>query len=170
MTVRLLRFALALSLLAGLSGIALPQTAMAQQGAGSIHLDVYKSPTCGCCSLWMDHLSENGFSNTGHHPDALGEFKRDLGIPVRYGSCHTGVSEEGYLFEGHVPARFIRAFLANPPEGALGLAVPAMPVGSPGMEYKDRFNPYDVLLLRKDGSVEVYASVGSYDEQFDEAD
>lgn len=148
----------------------LPGALMAQQNGASVHLDVYKSPTCGCCTLWMDHLAGNGFTSTGHHPDELGEFKRELGIPLRYGSCHTGVSEEGYVFEGHVPARYIQAFLDDPPEGALGLAVPAMPVGSPGMEYKDQFRPYDILLLHKDGGVEVYASVGSYDQQFDGAD
>jgi hypothetical protein len=115
----------------------------------------------------MDHLGESGFTSTGHHPDQLSELKRDLGIPVRYGSCHTGVSKDGYLFEGHVPARYIQQFLANPPDGALGLTVPAMPVGSPGMEYNDQFMPYDVLLLRKDGTVEVYVSVESYAQQFD---
>ena len=132
----------------------------------SVHLDVYKSPYCGCCTLWMDHLEENGFTSTSHHPDELGVLKRELGVPARYGSCHTGVSEAGFVFEGHVPARFIQAFLDNPPADAIGLTVPAMPVGSPGMEYKDQFNPYDVLLLKKDGSVEVYASVATYEEQF----
>ena len=135
--------------------------------AAATHLDVHKSPTCGCCTLWMDHLAENGFTTTGHHPDALDELKRELGVPVRYGSCHTGVSKEGFVFEGHVPARYITQFLANPPADAIGLTVPAMPVGSPGMEYQDHFMPYDVLLLKKDGSVEVYASVGSYEAQFD---
>ena len=173
MTVRPFLAMLGLTLWLGLPGVALAQpdgAAMTQPDSASIHLDVYKSPTCGCCTLWMDHLAANGFTSTGHHPDELGEFKRDLGIPPRYGSCHTGVSAEGYLFEGHVPARYIRAFLDDPPDGALGLTVPAMPVGSPGMEYRDRFRPYDILLLRKDGEVEVFASVGSYDEQFDGAD
>ena len=132
----------------------------------TIHLDVYKSPYCGCCTLWMDHLVENGFTSTSHHPEELGVLKQELGVPARYGSCHTGVSEAGFVFEGHVPARYVRAFLDNPPEDAIGLTVPAMPVGSPGMEYKDQFNPYDVLLLKRDGSVEVYASVASYEEQF----
>jgi hypothetical protein len=141
--------------------------AMANQDASAIHLDVYKSPTCGCCTKWMDHLAGNGFSTTSHHPEELGTLKRELGVPIRYGSCHTGVTDAGYLFEGHVPARYIRQFLENPPEGALGLTVPAMPVGSPGMEYKNQFMPYDVLLLRKDGNVDVYASVETYEQQFD---
>ena len=130
------------------------------------HLDVYKSPTCGCCTKWMDHLAENGFVSTSHHPNQLSDLKRELGVPVRYGSCHTGVSENGYIFEGHVPARYITQFLADPPVDALGLTVPAMPVGSPGMEYENQFMPYDVLLLKKDGSVEVYVSIESYDQQF----
>jgi hypothetical protein len=138
----------------------------AEEGT-AVHLDVYKSPTCGCCVKWMDHVAENGYTSTGHHPQDLGELKRELGVPARYGSCHTGVSEDGYVFEGHVPARFITQFLADPPEGALGLTVPAMPVGSPGMEYKDQFMPYEVLLLKKDGSVEVFASVESYEQQFE---
>jgi hypothetical protein len=141
--------------------------AAADRSAAAVHLDVYKSPSCGCCVKWMDHLAENGMTSTSHHPEKLGEFKRELGVPVRYGSCHTGVSEAGFLFEGHVPARYIRQFLDNPPEDALGLTVPAMPVGSPGMEYRDQFMAYDVLLLKKDGSVEVYASVESYEQQFD---
>ena len=140
--------------------------AAADSGAG-VHLDVYKSPTCGCCIKWMDHLAEYGFTSTGHHPDALGSLKRELGVPARYGSCHTGVTKDGYVFEGHVPARYITQFLGDPPAGARGLTVPAMPIGSPGMEYKNQFMPYDVLLLKDDGSVEVYASVRSYEQQFD---
>ena len=148
---------MAFTLWLGLAGTA------SADDAAAIHLDVYKSPTCGCCVKWMDHLAESGFSTTGHH----GSLDQDFGVPARYGSCHTGVSKEGYVFEGHVPARYVRQFLANPPEGALGLTVPAMPVGSPGMEYRDEFNSYDVLLLKKDGSVEIYASVTSYQQQFE---
>ena len=133
----------------------------------AIHLDVYKTPTCGCCTKWMDHLTEQGLTSTGHHPADYGKLKMELGVPVRYGSCHTGVSKDGYIFEGHVPARYIKQFLESPPAGALGLSVPAMPVGSPGMEYNDQFMPYDVLLLNTDGTVDVYASVTSYDQQFD---
>jgi hypothetical protein len=153
--------AVLLMLWCGLTGLA------AADGSGAIHLDVYKSPTCGCCTKWMDHLAENGFTSTSHHPSGLSDLKRELGVPLRYGSCHTGVSRNGYVFEGHVPARYITQFLDDPPAGALGLTVPAMPVGSPGMEYKDQFAPYDVLLLKKDGTVEVYVSVKSYEQQFD---
>ena len=161
MTMPLRSLAAALALWCGTTGFV-----VAERDAAT-HLDVYKSPTCGCCTKWMEHLDENGFTSTGHHPDKLGNLKRELGVPVRYGSCHTGVSKDGYLFEGHVPARYIIKFLSAPPADALGLTVPAMPVGSPGMEYKDKFMAYDVLLLKKDGSVEVYDSVESYEQQFD---
>ena len=161
MAMLLRSYVVALVLWCGMNGFA------AAESDAAVHLDVYKSPTCGCCTKWMDHLAENGFTNTGHNRDDLSDLKRELGVPVRYGSCHTGVSKGGYLFEGHVPARYITQFLGDPPAGALGLTVPAMPVGSPGMEYKDQFMPYDVLLLKEDGSVEVYASVESYEQQFD---
>ncbi|MGB1058644.1 MAG: DUF411 domain-containing protein, partial [Ketobacter sp.] len=80
------------------------------------------------------------------------------------------VSKQGFVFEGHIPARYIQQFLANPPEGAFGLAVPAMPVGSPGMEVNERFMPYQVLLLKKDGSTEVFAAVENAAQQYEEAD
>ncbi len=76
------------------------------------------------------------------------------------------MSAEGYLFEGHVPARYMKQFLASPPADALGLAVPAMPVGSPGMEMGDRFSPYAVLLLKADGSAELFAQVDSPAQQY----
>jgi hypothetical protein len=160
MTILLRSLAPALVLWCGVAGFA-----VAEPDAAA-HLEVYKSPTCGCCTKWMAHLAENGFTSTGHHPDDLSDLKRELGVPVRYGSCHTAVSEDGYIFEGHVPARYIVQFLDDPVADALGLTVPAMPVGSPGMEYKDQFTPYDVLLLKKDGSTEVYAAVESYEQQF----
>lgn len=158
----------ALKMLLGTCGLwfGLGAVAVAQEGA-AVHLDVYKSPTCGCCTLWMNHLADQGITSAGHHPDALGALKRELGVPARYGSCHTGVSQEGFVFEGHVPARYITQFLNDPPDDALGLTVPAMPLGSPGMEYNNQFAPYEVLLLKKDGTVEVYAAVESYEQQFD---
>ena len=87
--------------------------------------------------------------------------KSDYGIAPQYRSCHTAISDEGYLFEGHVPARYVKAFLAEPPVDAIGLAVPGMPVGSPGMEMGTDFMPYQVLLLKRDGGAEIYAQVDS---------
>ena len=88
-------------------------------------LTVIKSPTCGCCVKWMDHLHDNGLQRPQTNPITSHEKKNQLGIRPQYRSCHTGVSEQGYVFEGHIPAKFIHEFLASPPDGALGLAYPA---------------------------------------------
>ncbi len=125
----------------------------------NVKLDVYKSPTCQCCGRWVSHIDTQGFKATTHHPADLNLVKRQLGIAPQYQSCHTGVSKEGYIFEGHVPADIMQRFLAEKPEGALGLAVPGMPIGSPGMEMGERYDDYDVLLLKKDGSSEVYERI-----------
>jgi hypothetical protein len=125
----------------------------------AISLDIYKSPTCGCCELWVEHVETQGFKSSVQHPDDLNAIKDKFGIKPQYQSCHTAVSADGYVFEGHIPARLVKQFLAEKPENALGLAVPGMPLGSPGMEVDDRITPYDVLLLRKDGTTSVYARV-----------
>ena len=137
----------------------------AQQAAGS-RLSVYKSPTCGCCADWVDHIEAAGFTTSIHHPENLHRIKAERGIAPRYGSCHTAISGQGYVFEGHIPARYIRQFLDNPPAAAIGLAVPAMPAGSPGMEMDGRFSPYQVLLLDKDGGHTVFARVATQAEQY----
>lgn len=137
----------------------------ARQTAGS-RLSVYKSPTCGCCADWVDHIEAAGFTTSIHHPENLNRIKAARGIAPRYGSCHTAISGQGYVFEGHIPARYIRQFLENPPAAAIGLAVPAMPAGSPGMEMDGRFSPYQVLLLDKDGGHTVFARVATQAEQY----
>ena len=124
-------------------------------------LTVLKSPTCGCCVKWMEHLHDNGFSTAVEEPENLEQQKAQLGIGPRYRSCHTAVSAQGFVFEGHVPSKFIHAFLAAPPEGSIGLSVPGMPVGSPGMEVGERFMPYQILLLQTDGSTEIFAEINS---------
>jgi len=128
-------------------------------------LEVFKSPTCGCCEGWIEHADQAGFSNKALHPDDLAGLKTGYGIEPQFRSCHTAVSADGYVFEGHVPARYVQAFLAQPPAGAIGLAVPGMPVGSPGMEMGDEFMPYQVLLLKYDGAAEVYAQVDAAADQ-----
>ncbi len=133
----------------------------------SIVLDVYKSPTCGCCKKWINHLNENGFLSKVHNRKDVSEIKRQNGIVPRYRSCHTAISKDGYAFEGHVPAKYIQQFMKEThADDVIGLSVPAMPVGTPGMEVGDKFNPYRVLLLKSDGSYETYANVQSYEEQF----
>ncbi len=132
----------------------------------AIPMTVHKSPTCGCCVKWVDHMEAAGFTVDLNHPDDLLALKDGNGIPANSRSCHTGITGSGYVFEGHVPAKFVLQFLADPPEGAIGLAVPAMPLGSPGMEVGDRFTPYDVQLLKADGTTEVFAHVGTAAEQY----
>lgn len=118
-------------------------------------IDVYKSPLCGCCEGWVAHLRDNGFTVRVHDVDDTGVHRARLGMPERYGSCHTA-SIGGYAIEGHVPAADIRRLLATRPK-AVGLAVPGMPVGSPGMEQGPRVDPYQVLLVRADGGASVFA-------------
>ncbi len=126
--------------------------------AAPARIDVWKDAACGCCNDWIAHLRAQGYAVTARD-DGNGEARRRLGMPSRYGSCHTAVVG-GYVLEGHVPAREIRRLLQEKPE-ALGLAVPGMPVGSPGMDgpaYGGRRDPYDVLLVARSGSATVYQS------------
>lgn len=121
-------------------------------------LVVYKSPTCGCCGAWVDHMTGAGFIATVHDQENLSPIKNKLGIRSDLQSCHTAVVND-YVFEGHIPADIIQQFLEEAPRDAIGLAVPGMPVGSPGMEMGDRFQAYDVLLLKSNGSTSVYAHI-----------
>jgi hypothetical protein len=130
------------------------------------HLTVYKRESCSCCNDWITHLDNNDFHTQAINDENLTQFKLDKGIAPRFHSCHTAVSTDGFVFEGHIPAKYIQTFLANKPKNALGLAVPAMPAGSPGMEMDDRFSPYKVLLLNKDGSFTTFAEVLTQMEQY----
>lgn len=141
----------------GVLAIGLPRWAGAQRAQASL-IEVWKSPTCGCCKDWIAHLEANGFASKVHDTGNTGMRGR-LGIPVALGSCHTALVG-GYAIEGHVPAADLRRLLAERPP-AIGLAVPGMPVGSPGMDgavYGGRRDPYDVLLVGRDGSTRVFTS------------
>ena len=143
-------------LLLGAAALALPAWTHAQRAATAI--EVWKSPSCGCCKDWIAHMQANGFQARVHE-DGNTDQRARLGMPVRYGACHTALVG-GYAIEGHVPAREVHRLLAERPK-AVGLAVPAMPLGSPGMdgpEYGGRRQPYDVLLVLGDGSARVYRS------------
>jgi len=143
------------------------QTPAPDSGSGEqIALTVYKDPNCACCSEWIAHMEKNHFSVEAINSNDLESIKADKNIPAQYQSCHTGISTEGYFFEGHVPAKTIKRFLSEKPEGALGLTVPSMPVGSPGMEVGDKFMPYKVFMMKASGEMEVYAEFASYQEQF----
>ena len=130
-------------------------------------LVIYKNPNCGCCQKWIDHLSSTGLQSKVINQDNMSALKASKKIQPRYQSCHTGISKEGFVFEGHVPAKYIQQFLAQThKDEVIGLSVPAMPVGSPGMEVGDQFMPYQILLLKADGTNEVYAKITAYEQQF----
>ncbi|WP_151638628.1 MULTISPECIES: DUF411 domain-containing protein [Noviherbaspirillum] len=116
-------------------------------------VEVYKSESCGCCAEWVKHLQANGFTVKAQNVANPSDYREKLGIPQDLGSCHTGLVN-GYALEGHVPASDIKRLLAEKPN-AKGLAVPAMPLGSPGME-GPRKDPYDVLLVQGNGRYTVY--------------
>ena len=128
------------------------------RAAVSALVEVWKSPSCGCCKDWIALLQREGFK-VKTFDQGNTAMRAKLGLPVRYGSCHTA-RIEGYAVEGHVPVREIRRLLAERPD-AIGIAVPGMPIGSPGMDgpdYGGRRDPYDVLLVHRDGTSRVYAS------------
>lgn len=135
------------------------QPDLGQQSDGiAIHMEVFKQPTCDCCGKWVDHLKGAGFEVKVRDRLNLDTIKREFSIEPRYQSCHTGMVD-GYVFEGHIPASLIKQFLEEKPADAYGLAVPGMPIGSPGMEMGERFDSYDVLLLQHNGGSEVYAHI-----------
>ena len=124
-----------------------------------MELIVHKTPTCGCCKMWVNHMENNGFAiNTQDHQSLL-KIKDNLKIEPQFRSCHTAVSSEGYFFEGHIPGKYVSKFLKESDPKAIGLSVPGMPLGSPGMEVEGRFTPYDVLIHFRDGTTKVYAEV-----------
>ena len=136
---------------------ALPFATLAQQPT-KVLVEVWKDPNCGCCQDWVKHLEANGCAVKGNH-GGHSEMRAKLGIPAKLGSCHTALVG-GYAVEGHVPAKDIRRLLKEQPQ-AVGLTVPGMPVGSPGMDapdYGGRKDPYDVLLVSRTGETKVYAS------------
>ena len=137
---------------------AMPFITLAARSEPKVLVEVWKDPSCGCCKDWVSHLESNGFAvkvnETGNSA-----MRQRLGIPQKLGSCHTALVG-GYAVEGHVPAADIRRLLKDKPQ-AVGLTVPGMPVGSPGMDgaiYGNRRDPYDVLLVLKSGDTRVFSS------------
>ena len=130
--------------------------AMASATGDGPAVHVYKTATCGCCNKWLTHLEEAGFAVTAENTRELMAVKRREGVPTDLSSCHTALVN-GYVVEGHVPASVIQAFLEEAPD-AVGLAVPGMPIGSPGMEGR---NPeaYDVYAFDEDGGRTVFRRV-----------
>lgn len=121
-----------------------------------IAMTVYKSPTCGCCGKWVEHMEEAGFEVTVDDFANMSMIKEQHGIQPELQSCHTAIVGD-YVIEGHVPADAIERLLAEQPDIA-GLAVPGMPVGSPGMEVGNRVDSFDVVAYDESGPIEVFAS------------
>jgi len=119
----------------------------------SAPVEVFKSPYCGCCGKWVEHLRQNGFQVNTHDVEDVTAARTKMGMPDRLGSCHTA-KIGGYVVEGHVPAADIQRLLKEKPK-ALGLAVPSMPPGSPGMDSAKPM-PYQTLLVRTDGTTQVF--------------
>lgn len=112
---------------------------------------VHKTPWCGCCTDWVEHLEDHGFEVTVHEHEDLTPVRERLGIPLSLGSCHSAETG-GYAIEGHVPAADIQRLLSERPSGVRGLSVPGMPLGSPGMEVEGREDSaYDVISFGEDG-------------------
>lgn len=132
-----------------------PLLALAACGqAVAATIEVVKSPYCGCCSHWVEHLRANGFTVRVVDVEDVTPTARRAGVPDRLRSCHTAIVE-GYAIEGHVPAADIRRLLRERPQAA-GIAVPGMPIGSPGMEQGDRREPYATILFHRDGRMQLF--------------
>ena len=143
-----------LTILASSALALLPRTASA---AAPPKLAVYRNPGRGCCEGWVQHMRTNGFEATIEDDPDLDARRGSLGIPAELASCHIALAG-GYAFEGHIPAADILRFLSDPPVGAIGLIVPGMPAGSPGMGPEGSGGPYDVLLLAANAAPTVYAT------------
>ncbi|MCW5958875.1 MAG: DUF411 domain-containing protein [Pyrinomonadaceae bacterium] len=121
-------------------------------------LTVYKSPTCGCCTMWENHLEKAGFTVASKPVENMTEVRKELGVPDKMQSCHTGLIG-GYVIEGHVPADDVKRLLKERPEGIAGLAAPGMPAKSPGMQPDgEKPSGYDVLAFDKEGNSKVFSS------------
>ena len=142
--------------IAGLAGAGATALALPLRAQTRPRVEVWKDPGCGCCKDWVAHMEANGFQ-VQVHDSGNNAARARLGMPPPLGSCHTALVG-GYVLEGHVPAREVDRLLKERPK-ALGLAVPGMPVGAPGMdgpEYGGRKNRYDVLLVQSDGNITNY--------------
>lgn len=133
--------------------------------ASALTLTVAKDPTCGCCQGWISHMEEHLFRIEVDHPPSMDQAFAEAGIAPELASCHLATTADGVLVVGHTPARYVLEYLAEPVPGSRGIGVPAMPIGTPGMESGSEFQPYDVLVLRPDGSADVHASVASAADQ-----
>jgi len=117
---------------------------------------VYKDAQCGCCKKWVEHMQKSGWTVTSHDVPDVDVYKKRYGVPENLASCHTAIVTSGYVIEGHVPADLIDKLVAQRPADVIGLAVPGMPQGTPGME-TGRTDKYDVVAFTKGGKTKVFA-------------
>jgi len=131
---------------------------MASQGEETVsnkEITVYRSPTCGCCGKWIEHVAQNRFIIKDIISNDMSAIKKKYGVPANLASCHTAIVD-GYVVEGHVPAADIEKMLETKPN-IVGISAPGMPMGSPGMEMGGRADDFDVVSFDKAGHVEVFA-------------
>ena len=124
-------------------------------GAGSGVVTMHHDPNCGCCGAWAEHMRESGFEVVSTPSRDMQSIKRAHGLPAPLASCHTA-TVDGYVIEGHVPAADVQRLLKERPDVA-GIAVPGMPLGSPGMEVDGRKDPYDVIVFDDEGRMGIFA-------------
>ena len=129
--------------------------------SGTTEMTVYRSPSCGCCGVWVDHAKKHGFKIEDIKTEEMEALKQKHNVPAELASCHTTIID-GYVMEGHIPADDIKRFLAEKPDDLIGLAVPGMPIGTPGMEARDIKQPFQVLAFNDKGEVEVFKEYQSY--------
>ena len=139
-----------------LAPLALSDEAADAETVEALHVEMHKNPGCGCCDIWADHLRAHGFTVDSTEDPEILDFKAEHGIPRPLMSCHTAIID-GYFVEGHVPANDILKLLREKPENVKGIAVPAMPLGSPGMEHP-RPQDFNTIALLSDGSGYVFES------------
>ncbi len=136
------------------AGVGGATVAVTSGAAATTDIVVYQTATCGCCAKWVDHMRANGFTVRAEDVTDLAAVKQRYGVGMALQSCHTSIVGD-HVFEGHIPADAIRKFLADPPANARGLAVPGMPLGSPGMESATP-QPYDILIFDRNGGTRVF--------------
>jgi hypothetical protein len=131
-----------------------------QSYSGNKNITVYRSPSCGCCGIWIEHMKKHGFQITDIKTDDMAAIKQQHNIPENLASCHTAIID-GYVLEGHIPADDIKRFLTKKPN-LVGLTVPGMPIGTPGMESGKIKQPFAVLAFNNQGETKVFNSYQKY--------
>lgn len=133
--------------------------------ASTLNLAVFKSPNCGCCVKWIQKFPAS-FNSQSFHQYSMSSVKDELGVPREARSCHTAATQDGLFFEGHVPTKLMKEYVSGKKrDSGIGLSVPGMPIGSPGMEVGEQFEPYVVYEILSNGKKEVYVTVNSKAQQ-----